>query len=136
MATIQDIVTGALRKLSVIHGSETPSADDSLYALDELNGMMKAFNGQQVFINWETMALTGDFPLEEKHENGVKAMLAVRLSSAFGGDSLISRVLAMQADDGYSMIWGDYHRPDDLRVDEGLTSMPGRWYSGVDNVNV
>lgn len=135
MATIQDIVTGALRKI-VLHGNETPSADDSSFALDELNDMMKAFNGQQVFINWETMTLTGTFPLEEKHEAGVKAMLAVRISPAFGGDALITRELAKQADDGYSMIWGDYHRPDDLAVDEGLTSMPGRWYSGVDNVNV
>jgi len=136
MATIQDIVTGAFHKLGVIHGTETPTAADSAYALSELNDMMTEFEGKQVYLNWQTVTLASDFPLEAKHEGGVKAMLAVRVSPPHGGDSLLSAVLVQQAQGGYSRLWGDYHRPDLLSVDDGLANMPGLWRYGVDNVNV
>ena len=44
--------------------------------------------------------------------------------------------LVQQAQGGYSRLWGDYHRPDLLSVDDGLANMPGLWRYGVDNVNV
>ena len=135
MATIQDIVTGAMRKLGVLYGTETPDAGDSDYALSELNDMMAEMQGQQIFLNWETVTLTDTFPLEAKHEGGVKAMLAVRISPPHGGDALVSSELRQQATDGYSRLFGDYHRPDELCVDEGLEHVPGFWYYGANNVN-
>ncbi|MCP4410183.1 MAG: hypothetical protein GY807_21060 [Gammaproteobacteria bacterium] len=136
MATIQDIVTGALQKLGVVAGNETPTAADSAYALSELNDMMAEMPGQEIYIGWETVVLTGTFALEDKHIGGTKAMLAVRISPAHGGDGLLSSRLIKQAKDGYARLFGDYHMPDSLSVDDGLTNMPGNWYHGVDNVNV
>jgi len=136
VATIQDIVTGAFQKLGLIGAGNSPEAQDSAYALNELNDMMLEMNGKDVFINWETMALTDTFPLEAKHEGGVKAMLALRVANTYGGDGLLSSGLVRQAKDAFIRIWGDYHRSEPLTADNGLTQMPGNWYSGVDNVNV
>ena len=126
MATVQDIVTGAMRKLGVLHANQTPTATDSAYALDELNGMMKALNGRQVYVNWETRTLTQDFPLEEKHEDGVKAMLACQISSGFGGDSLVSGELRRQKKMGYARLFGDYHNAEVMGVDNYLDDMPSQ----------
>lgn len=136
MATIQDICTGALQKLGVIAGNETPRANDSGYCLSELNDMMLEMNGQQVYINWTALALSDTFPLADHHIGGVKAMLAVRVSPGFGGDALLSSTLMRQASDGYSRLWGDYHRPDELSVDDALANPPGFGPYDVDNVNV
>jgi len=136
MATIQDIVTGALQKLGVIAGNETPSAGDSAVTLTELNDMMHQMGGKQIFISWSTMTLTDTFPLADHHIAGVKALLAERVSPAFGGDGLLSTRTVKQAQEGYSLLFGDYHRPELLRVDEGLQNMPGSWNQSVDNVNV
>lgn len=136
MATINDIVKGALQKLGVIAGNESPEANDAAYCLEELNDMMAEMDGQQVYVNWQTVALSDTFPLDAHHVGGVKAMLAVRVCPAFGGDSLLSMTTVKQANDGYSRLWGDYHRPDELSTDDGLAKLPGVWYFGLDNVNV
>lgn len=134
MATIQDIVTGAFRKLGVVSGNETPSATDSGYALDELNGMMQALDGAAMFINWQTVALSDTFPLDAKHEDGIKAMLAVQCSGGFGGDGLVSRELKMQARKGRNRLFGDYHKPEELRVDAGLEDMPSQHLHPAANI--
>jgi hypothetical protein len=136
MATIEDICTGALQKLGIIAGNETPSANDAGFCLSELNDMMAEMPAQQIYLNWATLALADTFPLADVHVGGVKAMLAVRVSPAFGGDSLLSSVVVKQADEGYSRLFGDYHRPDELAVDDALQDMPGIWNHGIDNVNV
>ena len=126
MATIQDIVTGAMRKLGVLHGGQTPTAEDSSYALEELNSMMKALDGRQVYVGWTDMGLTEDFPLEGKHEDGVKAMLAVQISNAHGGDPLLSRELMKQKKMGYARLFGDYHNAEVMGVDSYLDDMPSQ----------
>lgn len=136
MATVQSICTGALKLLGVIAANETPSAEDSSYCLDELNDMMREFEGQQIYVNWATAALADTFPLEDKHIGGIKAMLAVRISPAFGGDGLLSSIAVQRANDGYSRLFGDYHRPEELAVDDGLANSPGFGPYDVDNVNV
>lgn len=136
MATIQDICTGALRKLGVVSANETPSTNDAGFCLSELNDMMAEMPAHQIYLNWTALGLSDTFPLDSKHEGGVKAMLAVRVSPGFGGDALLSAVLVRQANDGYSRLFGDYHRPDELAVDDGLQDMPGIWNHGLDNVNV
>jgi len=136
MATINDICTGALQKLGVIAGNETPAENDAAYCRDELNDMMLAMPAHEIYLNWTALQLADTFPLEDKHIGGVKAMLAVRVSPGFGGDSLLSSVTVRQANEGYVALFGDYHRPVELMVDEGLSDLPGDWRYGVDNVNV
>jgi len=126
MATIQDIVTGSMRKLGVLHGGQIPTAEDSSYALEELNGMMKALDGRQVYVGWTDMTLIEDFPLEGKHEDGVKAMLAVQIANAHGGDQLISRTLRGQRKMGYARLFGDYHNAEVMGVDSYLDDMPSQ----------
>lgn len=135
MATIQDIVTGALQKLGVVHANETPSSTDSAYVLSELNDMMLEMPGQQIFLNWSTAALTDTFGLADHHIGGVKAMLAKRASPPFGGESLLSSETLTQAADGYARLFGDYHRPEELCVDEALENLPGFWFYDADNIN-
>lgn len=135
MATIEDICVGALKKLGAIDADETPSANDAGYCKDELNDMLSEMTAQQIYLNWTPLGLHEAFPLEDKHVGGIKAMLAVRISPAFGGDGMISGVLIKQANEGYSRLWGDYHRPDELSVDDGLSSNPGFWTYGLGNVN-
>lgn len=76
MATATEIATRALRRISVVDALESPAAADVEHAVNALNAMIAA---------WETWNLTGDtLPLDGRFEQGVTAMLAVRLAEEYG----------------------------------------------------
>lgn len=84
MTTMRDIVEGALKRLRVMNPRKTVdgiAASDGLMALNE---MMHSWKAVGVNTDHETLELADDFPLDEEHVQGVKALLAVRLSADYG----------------------------------------------------
>lgn len=76
MATATEISTRALRRLGVIDALESPSAADVAHATDALTAMIAA---------WEADGLSGDvLPLDSRFEQGITALLAVRLAEDYG----------------------------------------------------
>lgn len=76
MATATEIATRALRRLAVVDALESPAAQDISNAEAALNAMIAA---------WEAESLSGDvLPLDSRFEQGLTAMLAVRLAEDYG----------------------------------------------------
>lgn len=92
MATAQQIATRALKRLRVIAQDETPAGADMDNATEALNAMIAS---------WEAHGLSGDvLPLDSRFEQGVVAMLAVRLAEDYGKEP--TPILMRDADSGWS----------------------------------
>ena len=76
MASAEQIARKALNRLNVVAAGEEPSSDSLLGAVEALSDMIAA---------WEAEGLQGDvLPLPKRFEQGVTAMLAIRLAEDFG----------------------------------------------------
>lgn len=125
MATMRDIVNGAATRLRKTRAGRALPPTDFADILEALNDMMGSWEGKGININWSGALTENDtFPLDLKHEAGVKAMLAVRVSEDFG--KAVGAVLARDAQDGWNAIMADYDLPDQIRVDEALSNMPSQ----------
>lgn len=124
MATIQDIVTGALRNLGVIAATEDPEAAVAAKALTALNEMMLALPARGVHAGWSTLALTATFPLEDRHIRGVKWMLAGEICENHG--IVLTTKQKGYVQEGLDLLAADYKISDDMRVDDGLRCMPSQ----------
>jgi hypothetical protein len=110
MATTTQIVTRALRRIRVIPAGGTPSAEDLSDGTDALTAMI---NG------WEADGLTGDvLPLDARFEQGVVAMLAVRMAGEYGKEP--DAVLLRDATDGWSQISAAFFAVPSSRFDSAL----------------
>jgi len=124
MATVQNIVSRAMRELNLISAEEEPDANEASKALSMLNAMALGWSADNIHTGWSTVALTDDFPLEAKHEEGVVALLAERIAGSRGqGLTLGQRALA---ETGMSRLMADYKEIEPLRADEGLQIMPSQ----------
>lgn len=61
MATLRDIATTALRRLSIIDATEQATSEDAAYAVDRLNEMVAAWNGQGMDPLYEPLTLNDPF---------------------------------------------------------------------------
>ena len=76
MATATEISTRALRRIGAIDALQSPSSADIQTATEALNAMIAS---------WEADGLSGDvLPLDSRFEQGVVAMLAVRICEEYG----------------------------------------------------
>jgi hypothetical protein len=85
MATNQDIITSAFRKLNVIDENEAPSAEQGVAGLAALNEMLADWQEDGIRIGWYRQTdLSATAPVEEKNLRAVKSNLAVELSGEMG----------------------------------------------------
>ena len=121
MATIQDIITAALRRINAVGVAEVPSADESADALDYLNDYMAEWPGK----DWDVLdslgnaythtplSLTDTWPLDDKFLGSIKAILAARLAERYG--SPVTQELRFAESRGVNMLAAAFHpgiRPD------------------------
>ena len=112
MATSAEIGTRALRRLGVIDPLESPSAED-LQAADEALTAMVA--------SWEAAHLTGDtLPLDGRFEQGIVAMLAVRMAEEYGKTP--GPVLLRDAEHGWAAIQGAFFVVPESAFESSLAS--------------
>ncbi len=122
--TINDIVTGALRNLNVIAAGEDPEAAVADEALTALNDMMLALPAKGVHAGWTELTLSDDFPLEDRHIEGVKWMLAGTISTGHG--VTLSSKQEAKVSAGWLTLEADYKMLETLRCDDGLLYMPSQ----------
>ncbi len=122
--TINDIVTGALRNLNVIAAGEDPEAAVADEALTALNDMMLALPAKGVHSGWTELTLSADFPLEDRHIEGVKWMLAGKIAPRHGVILNPEQVRDMKS--GWLALEADYKMLETLRCDDGLLNMPSQ----------
>lgn len=126
--TMNNILIAALKRVDILDNIETAaSASDGQYALDTLNRMMHGWKSMGVDVNHSTLASTGTFPLDEKHEDGVIALLAKRMATDYGIE--ISPDLRKEANDAWIALQADYKVIEKMKVDDSLAFTPSqrRW---------
>lgn len=110
MATAAQIATRALRRIRVIGADDTPSAADIDAATEALDAMIAS---------WEAGALSGDvLPLDSRFEQGIIAMLAVRIAGDYG--KAPDAVLVRDAEAGERAISGAFFAVPQQKFEAGL----------------
>lgn len=122
MATIRNLVNGALRRLRSIAPDETATGVNASVALSDLNEMMHALKLQGADTQWDDVTLNTQFPLGNHHVQGVKALLCKRMAEERGKP--IGAVLAEDARRGLEALQSEYGNEENLRFDDGLMNMP------------
>lgn len=84
--TMLAIVTGGYRRLGLLRNNETLEAEEAAIGLSALNGMMHNWRNYSVDIEHTSLDLADTFPLDEKYDDGVSAMLAVRVAGENGDE--------------------------------------------------
>lgn len=90
MSSSAQIVSRALRRLRLIGAGEDPSADDAADGLAALNAMIAGWQADGIEVS-------GDVPLDARFEEGVVALLAVRLADDYGASPSAGVVRDAQA---------------------------------------
>lgn len=89
MSTNRQIVTAALRMLTVLDANETASAEDAELGLTEMNDLMSDLSAEGIDLGWVRQdSLNNDFPLDEIVEAAIKPLLAIYLHSYFPSHNL------------------------------------------------
>ena len=81
---MSNIVTEALKLLRVVNPREVVDGISNSDGMLALNRMMHSWKAKGVDVNHYTLEGSDDFPLGEEHEQGVIALLALRLSAPYG----------------------------------------------------
>jgi len=119
MTTTNDIVTRALKRLRVVNPRETAEAIFASEGLQALNDMMASWKANGVDTGHETLTATDDFPLEPEHEQGVTALLAVRLAGDHGME--IDAGIERDASQGWDGLQAEFFTaPDGAEIDLAL----------------
>lgn len=104
MSTNLQVITDALRGLNVIDETETPSAEQGVHCLRQMNQMLaqwKEVDGIDLGY-FEQSSTAATCPIPAWAEMGVAGKLALRVASDYGAE--VSMGTAAKADDGYSAI--------------------------------
>lgn len=115
MATAVEIATKALKRLSIVQAGAAASAVDVTDAIDALNAMVNA---------WEADSVSVTLPIDDRFEQGVVAMLAVRLAEDYGRP--VGDVLARDARAGWQNLQAHYIQAPAIVFDWALTRTPSR----------
>lgn len=98
MATVNDIVTRAYRKIGVVATDEPMTADQAQIGEDALNMMMQALALDGIDVAWSDAVLADQFAMEPAFHEGIVYMLAARLAPDFSvpsfDESVFKRKLA------------------------------------------
>jgi hypothetical protein len=113
------IVARALRRLKVIGAGEDPSADDAADGLAALNAMIAGWEADGVKVS-------GDVPLDARFEEGVVALLAVRLADDYGTSP--SAGVVRDAENGWARLQAAFNHVPLAQFDTALRNMPSQRY--------
>jgi hypothetical protein len=127
VSTSADVVTRAMRQLSLIAATETPSAADAEHVQQALNAMIAGLAA-------DGMDLSPDVPLPARHEEGLVAMLAQRIAPDFGvpsgllGSEAQAGTISYDAEKGHQRLRAQYMRVPAASLDNTLINMPSQRY--------
>jgi hypothetical protein len=78
--TNRELITSALRMLSVIDADETASSEDAALGLDQLNDLMADLAGEGIDLGFPPQdSIADDFPLGDSDAAAIKPLLAIQL---------------------------------------------------------
>lgn len=120
MATVNDIVSRALRKARIVGHGETAAGEDATAALEDLNMMLAAWKLAGVDITHTALTLSSTFPLADEYEEGTVHMLARRLSDD------VAIPVGFDADDFFRKIQAAYMSISEASMPASLIDLPSQ----------
>ena len=124
---MQDIVDGALRKLSVLSREEQASGPLGDQTVVSYNEMLHGWRKKSVDVNHSTQTITDTFQLDDMHVEGVKALLAVKIAPDHQeSNSADMPAIRREANDGWHGLIADYWVIDEMQVDTALQYLPSQ----------
>jgi hypothetical protein len=88
MVTARDIVEGALRRIGVVASNQPIPPEMGEKTLRALNAMMASWQTKGLSYVHGRMVMADAFPMPEAMEEGVTAMLAVRMTDDYAPEAL------------------------------------------------
>jgi hypothetical protein len=119
MATVNDIVTRAYRKIGVVATDEAMTADQAAIGEDALNMMMHALVLDGIDTGWNDAVLTDQFAMEPAFHEGLVYMLASRLAPDFSAPAFDESAFRIKIAAAYLII-------PDAQID-GMLTRRTRW---------
>jgi hypothetical protein len=123
MATAEDIVTRALSRLSILRIGGVPDAAQSAQGLTVLNAMIAAWYADGVQID-----LSQPFPAQ--HEEGITAMLALKIAPSYGEAAVVPQTLAKDARDGWERLLAQYVFAPNASFDSAIRNLASQRLTG------
>lgn len=100
-----ELITKALLKIGVLNEVETPSAEQGIDALAELNAMLEEWDEAGIRLGWsEQTDLSETAPLPPHAERGVTLMLALALAPSYGGAASVTDAIVGDARMAYDRL--------------------------------
>lgn len=129
MATARDVISAALRLLSVTPSGQAPSAEDASDGLTALNSMMSAFPSMGIGYRHVTMTLEDVFPIPDALRAHVEAMLAVWIAPEYG---IAPSPIVMQRDDmGRRALQAAHWQVETADIDSAVINRPFDFVRGI-----
>lgn len=124
--TMRDIVTRAMRRGGILALDQGPEAAEADEILAALNGMIFGWGKKGVIIPSYTAKTLNDlFPLDEAYDDGVTAMLAVRIADENG--IALKPATVQAADECWKDLLAEYlDIAETAEFDPVLTNMPSQ----------
>ena len=122
MATIQDIVTAAYRKIGVVSEDEAMSDAMLTNGVDAFNRMLHGWKLRGVDVTHSDLTATDTFPLGDEYQEGAIYVLAGRISP----DYMVPA--NFDADDWFRTIQAAYMTITTATMPTALTRMPSRYW--------
>lgn len=132
MATARKISENALRRLGILSAEQAISGRDADYCVEALNKMMRGLKTKKSLdLNWPVLGVQDDFPLDLEFQEGVEAMLAVRVANDYEEVESVSSLLVTEAQEGLRALETEFWIFDDMQLDMALQRMPSQRRRGV-----
>ncbi len=126
MSSSAQIVTRAMRRLRLLDENEDPSAAQSSLGITALNAMIAGWQGDGINVS-------ADVPLPSEHEEGVVAMLAMRLADEYG--AVPGQIVIRDADRGMARLQAAYLSAPLAKFDTALKTVPSVAISYVNAID-
>jgi len=124
MATANDIILRALRRIGVV-AEDAPATDGQANsALDSLNAMMHSWKVKGADVEHVDYELATDIALGPEFHQFITDLLAERLCADFSFP--ITGQIRLDARDAWSMIWKTFKEDTVTTLPEALTCLPSQ----------
>lgn len=122
MATVQDIITRAYRKIGVAADDEALTADQMAAGLDALNDMIHAWVLRGVDVRHIDYEASDNFTLEDEFREGTVYELATRLSPDYQAP------VSFNSDEWFRDMRRCYMKVEESEIPTPLVRMPSRYW--------
>ena len=121
--TARTLVTGALKKIIIVHPGRSPSADEMSDGVRSLNVMLHGWETDGIKLGFADIGVDDDIPLADRFIRGVMYLLAIDIASDYGTE--VSPEVAINAAQSKTAIQTAFTEIPKLEMDTGLRNR--RW---------